>query len=163
MSLKIKKAVLWKIETANTPGAMAATLGPLAEHGVNLDLVMGYANSDKTMASVEIFPITNAKAQRAARSAGYSRAEFPCLVVSGRNRAGIGRQIAQSLADAGINVNFFVAQTSGRDYVGLFSFEAQSEADLAMKTLQRSLNNARTHTQVRTKRRTNGRTRPGKA
>ncbi|MBK8268422.1 MAG: hypothetical protein IPK83_09025 [Planctomycetes bacterium] len=119
---------------------MASTLGPLAESGVNLDLVMGYANPDKTVVSIEVFPIANARAQKAARAAGLSKAEFPCVVVSGKNKAGIGRQISASLADAGINVNFFVAQAHGKEYVGLFSFEAQSEADLAMKVLKNSLN-----------------------
>lgn len=139
MSFAIKKATIWKIETPNTPGAMASTLGPLAQSGANLDLVMGYTNPEKTLASVEVYPIAAGRSQTAARSAGFSKADFPCVVISGKNQPGIGRRIAAALADAGVSINFFVAQAAGPNYVGLFSFEAQSEADLAVKILNAEL------------------------
>ncbi|MBX3395143.1 MAG: hypothetical protein KF841_07215 [Phycisphaerae bacterium] len=139
MSFAIKKATIWKIETPNTPGAMASTLGPLAESGVNLDLVMGYTNAEKTLASVEVYPIAGGKSQTSARTAGFSKADFPCVVISGKNQPGIGRRIAAALADAGVSINFFVAQAAGPNYVGLFSFEAQSEADLAVRILNSEL------------------------
>lgn len=139
MALTIKKAVLWKTDVANTPGAMAATLAPLADQGINLELVMGYSNPDKTVASVEVFPVTSDKGQRIARQAGYSRADFHCVVIAGTNQPGLGRRIASALAEAGISTNFFVAQAIGSRYVGLFSFEAESEADLAISTLRAAL------------------------
>ncbi|HWL94807.1 MAG TPA: hypothetical protein VNT79_14915 [Phycisphaerae bacterium] len=142
MSITIKKAVLWRTEVSNKPGAMGASLAPLADQGINLDLVMGYTNPDKTLASIEVFPIGSAKAQREARKVGFSKAEFPCVVVQGKNQAGLGKKVASALGEAGINLNFFVAQAIDGEYVGLFSFEAQSEADLAVKVLRSALNNA---------------------
>ncbi len=141
MSIEIKRATIWSIETPNTPGAMTRTLKPLAERGANLDLVMGYANPDKTTVTIEVFPVTTAKAQKAARETGFSKSDFPCLAVIGKNRPGIGRDISAALAEAAINVNFFVAQVLGTQYVGLFSFEADSEANLAVRVLKKALQN----------------------
>lgn len=139
MSIEIKRATLWSIETPNTPGAMAHALRPLADGGANLDLVMGYANSDKTNVTIEVFPVTTPRAKKAARDAGFSKSDFPCLVVTGKNRTGIGRDISAALSEASINVNFFSAQVLGTQYVGLFSFEAESEANLAVRVLKKSL------------------------
>lgn len=149
MSVNITKAVIWKIDTPNTPGAISTTLNPLAEHGVNLDLVMGFTNPDKTVASIEVFPVNSTKAQKEARKAGFSKAEYPCIVVQGKNEAGLGRRITSALSEAGINVNFFVAQAIGSQYVGLFSFEAQSEANLAVKVLRSALKNGASATVAR--------------
>lgn len=136
MSVIIKRATLWVTETPNTPGVLGAKLGPLADQGVDLDLLMGYSHPDKSRATIEVFPVTDARAQRAARAAGFSKAPFPCVVITGPNRAGLGRDVASALADAGININFFVAQVIGRKYTGMFSFEADSEADLAVRILR---------------------------
>lgn len=136
MPVKVKRATLWTISTANSPGVLASTLSPLADQRVNLDLVMGYSHPDKHRATIEVFPLEKPKAQKAARGAGFSRSAFPCVSVSGANKAGLGRHIAGALSDAGININFFIAQVVGAQYTGMFSFEAESEADLAVKIIR---------------------------
>lgn len=142
MAVSVKRATLWKIDMPNTPGSLAASLSPLAEGNVNLDLVMGYSHPDKTGATIEVFPVDGASPQRAARRAGFVKSGFPCVAVSGTNRVGLGRQIAAALAEAGININFFIAQVVGKDYVGMFSFEAESEADLAVTIIRRAVKHA---------------------
>ncbi len=47
--------------------------------------------------------------------------------------------MARALAEAGININFFVAQSLGDSYTGLFSFEASAEADLAVKIIRKAV------------------------
>ena len=139
MAVSVKRATLWKIETPNTPGSLAASLSPLAESNVNLDLVMGYSHPDKSAATIEVFPVEGSSPQRAARRAGFEKSGFPCVAVAGPNRVGLGRQIAGALADGGININFFIAQVVGKNYVGMFSFEAESEADLAVKIISEAV------------------------
>jgi len=136
MSVIVKRATLWCTETPNTPGTLGAKLGPLADSNVDLDLVMGYSHPDKVHATIEVYPVSGTRAQRAARAAGFSKASFPCLTVTGPNRVGLGRDIAAALAEAGININFFIAQVIGKQYTGMFSFEAESEADLAVKIIR---------------------------
>ncbi|MCA9254301.1 MAG: hypothetical protein KDA33_01630 [Phycisphaerales bacterium] len=139
MAVTVKRATLWTTTTSNTPGSLAASLSPLAEGQVNLDLVMGYSHPDKAGATIEVFPVEGASPQRAARRAGYRKSGFPCVSIMGQNRVGLGRQIASALAEAGININFFIAQVVRNEYVGMFSFEADSEADLAVKIIREAL------------------------
>jgi hypothetical protein len=144
MSILVKRAQVWKIDTPNTPGTLASTLSPLAESKVDLDLVMGYSTHDRTAATVEVFPVDNPRAQRAARSVGFRKSEIPCVTVTGRNEPGLARRITSALAEVGINLNFFIAQTVDSRFAGIFGFEAQSEADLAVKILRKSLRNGPT-------------------
>jgi len=138
MAVTVKRATLWTIDTPNRPGTLAATLSPLAEAHANLDLVMGYSHPDKQAATIEVYPVTGARPKRAAAEAGFQESSFPCVTVTGENRVGLGRAIAGALAEAGINLNFFVAQVVGRQYTGIFSFEADSEADLAVKIIRKA-------------------------
>lgn len=139
MAVTVKRATLWTTNTSNTPGALASSLAPLAEGSVNLDLVMGYSHQDKAGATIEVFPVQGSSSQRAARRAGYQKSAFPCVWIMGNNRVGLGRQIASALAEAGININFFIAQVVRNEYVGMFSFEANSEADLAVKIIRKAV------------------------
>ncbi len=139
MSVTVKRANLWRVEISNSPGTLAQTLEPFASGGVNLDVVMGYSYPDKRIAAIEVFPVTTGKSLKAARTAGLSKSNFPCVVVSGQDKPGLGHSVASALADAGINLNFCVAQKLGKQYAGIFSFEAASEADLAVKIIREAI------------------------
>ena len=139
MPVTVKRASLWTIDTPNHPGTLAETLQPLAEGKVNLDLVMGYSLPDKSAATIEVFPVTTQKGQRTARATGFRKSPFPCVSVTGPNRVGLGRRIAAALAEAGININFFLAQVVDKRYTAMFSFEADSEADLAVKIIRKAV------------------------
>lgn len=141
MSVEVKRAQVWKIDTPNTPGTLASTLAPLAESKANLDLVMGYSTPDRTAATVEVYPVDTPSAQRAARSVGFRKSDIPCVTVTGRNEPGLARRITSALAEVGINLNFFIAQTVDSRFAGIFGFEAQSEADLAVTILRKALKN----------------------
>lgn len=137
MGVTVKRANLWRSETRNSPGMLARTLHPLADSKQDLQMVIGYAYPDRQSAAIEVFPVESADAKAAARRAGLESCNFPCLVVTGDNRAGLSYQIAHSLADAGVNLNFFIAQKIGKQYTALFGFEAESEADLAVKIIRK--------------------------
>ncbi len=139
MAVSVKRATLWRTETDNNPGTLAQVLAPFADNKTNLNIVMGYAYADKRRAAIEVFPITTGRSQRAARAAGLQKSDFPCVVISGDDRPGLGHAVAAALSDAGINLNFCVAQTLGKRYTGIFSFEAASEADLAVRLIRKAL------------------------
>jgi len=141
MSITVRRADLWRAETANTPGSLAATLKPLAEKGTDLEIVMGFAKPDRSGAVVEVSPVSTAADKKAARAAGLAQSTYPCVVIAGDNRSGLGYDVARALAEAGININFFVAQSLGESYTGLFSFEASAEADLAVKIIRKAVGN----------------------
>jgi hypothetical protein len=130
MAVSVKKIVLWRKEVDNKPGVLANALAPLAHTGTDIHVVMAYRfPGEETKAAIELYPVTGKKSAAAAREAGFTASAIPALLVEGDNRAGIGYAAAQAIADAGINMDFVVAQVIGRKYSAVFGF--QSDADAA--------------------------------
>lgn len=130
MAVIVKKIVLWRKEVKNEPGVLANALAPLAHTGTDIHVVMAYRfPGEETKAAIELYPVAGKKSAAAAREAGFTASAIPALLVEGDNRAGIGYAAAQAIADAGINMDFLVAQVVGRKYSAVFGF--QSDADAA--------------------------------
>ncbi len=139
MALTVKKATLWRTEVENRPGALARVLEPLAGAGANLQVVMGYRYpGDESRAAIEVCPIAGKKIVAAAGAAGLSASAIPALIVQGEDRPGLGCSLARSLADAGINMSFQVAQVLGRRFTAVFGFESQDDAKRAMSLVKRA-------------------------
>ena len=132
MAVKVKSITLWRREVDNRPGALAETLSPLAGAGANLQVVMGYRYpGDEGRAAIELYPVAGKKVSAAARAAGLTASSIPTLLVEGDDRPGLGYALARSLAGAGINLSFLVAQVIGRRYTGIFGFESATDAQRA--------------------------------
>lgn len=133
MAVTVKKAVLWRKELENRPGTLAEALKPLADAGISLQVVMGYAYPGESRhAAVEVYPVSSAKAEKAAAEGGLRPdPNLGCLVVTGDDRAGLGHAVAEKLAQNGINISFVMAQSSGNHYHAVFGFETAQEADKA--------------------------------
>ena len=129
MAVTVKPIKLWRKEIENKPGALAQTLEPLAAEGADLNVVMGYRYpGHEEKAAIELYPIANKKLSSAAAAAGLRDASIAALLVEGDNKPGLGHAITQAIADAGINLDFVVAQVMGRRYSAVLGFD--SEADL---------------------------------
>jgi hypothetical protein len=129
MAVTVKKIVLWRKEVENRPGALANALSSLAGAGADLQVVMAYRYpGEEYKAAIELYPVTAKKSVAAAQEAGLSAATLPALLVEGDNRPGLGHAISQSIADAGINMDFVVAQVVGRKYSAVFGFDSEEDA-----------------------------------
>ena len=129
MAVTVKKIVLWRKEVENKPGALASTLASLASAGADLQVVMGYRYpGEKSKAAVELYPVTAMKSVAAAREAGLTASSIQAFLVEGDNLPGLGHAISQAIADAGINMDFVVAQVVGRKYSAIFGFESEADA-----------------------------------
>ncbi len=60
------------------------------------------------------------------------------LLVEGDDRPGLGAAMARSVAKAGVNIHFVMAETVGRKFSALFGFHSEADAALATKSAQRS-------------------------
>jgi hypothetical protein len=130
MAVIVKKIVLWRKEVEDKPGVLANALAPLAHARTDIHVVMAYRfPGQEAKAAIELYPVTGKRSAAAAREAGFSASAIPALLVEGDNRAGLGYATAQAIANAGINMDFFVAQVVGRKYSAVFGF--QSDADAA--------------------------------
>ncbi len=138
MAVTIKKITLWRGRIDNRPGTLAGVLEPLAEAKADLQVLMGYREPGQAQAVVELYPVSGSKASAAASRSGLGPAAQPSLLVSGDNRAGVGHRIARALGDAGININFLVAQAAGRKYSMVFGFDTEADAANAAKLIKKA-------------------------
>jgi hypothetical protein len=139
MAISIKKIALWRGKFANRPGTLARVLEPAASARTDLQVVMGYREPGDTQeAVIEVYPVTGRKLTDALKREGVGPSSIPTLLVSGDNRPGLGHAMAQSLADAGINIAFLVAQTVGRKYSAVFGFESEDDATRAVGLLKKA-------------------------
>ena len=129
MAVTVKKIMLWRKEVENRAGVLANALAPLAHAGTDIHVVMAYRfPGQESKAAIELYPVTGKKSLTAAKEAGFSASAIPALLVEGDNRAGIGYATAQAISDAGINIDFVVAQVVGRKYSAVFGFESEADA-----------------------------------
>ena len=136
MAVTVKKVVLWRTEVPNDAGELARVLEPLATANANLRVVMGYGLGDSGRAAIELFPVSGKKATAAARSAGLSASPIACVLAEGDDRAGLGRDMAQAIADAGANIHFLIAETVGRKFSAVFGFGSEADAAAATKAIK---------------------------
>ena len=140
MAVSIKKVTLWRTEVENKPGVLCSVLGPLAEAGADLQVVMGYRYSgDGNKAAIEVAPVSGRKSTAAASKAGLSAAGTAALLVQGDNRPGLGHAIARAIAEAGINVTFLVAQVIEPRFSAVIGFEDETEAKEATALIKKAV------------------------
>ena len=138
MPVTVKRITLWRKELENKSGTLAAALEPLAKAGADLQIVMGYRYpAETTKAAVELYPVANKKTTQAAQGAGLAASGIPVVLVEGDNRAGLGYRIAQAVADAGVNLDFLVAQVIGKKYSAVVGFESDADAEKATAILKK--------------------------
>lgn len=139
MAVTVKKAVLWRREIENRPGELARALEPLARAGADLGVIMAYRYpGNETRGAVEVYPVTTKKATAAAQEAGLAAAEIPTLLVDGDNKPGLAHSLSQALADADINLSFFVAQAVGRRFSAVIGFENEDDARKAAPLIKKA-------------------------
>jgi len=139
MAITVRKITLWRKEVENRPGALAAVLSPLADAGADFDVVMATSlPGAEEMATIGVFPLQGRKALAAARAAGLKiAASMPSLLVSGDDAPGLGHRLAQTIADAGINVGFVMALRLGQNFSSVFGFDNDQAAMEAARLIRR--------------------------
>jgi hypothetical protein len=99
---------------------------------------MGYCYpGDRAKAAVELYPVANKKARAAAQSAGLAASAIPAVLVQGDNRTGLGHAITKAVADAGVNLDFLVAQVIGRKFSAVLGFENDADANKATTLIKK--------------------------
>ena len=140
MAIAIKKITLWRSEVENKPGAMSSVLAPLAEAGADLQLVIGYCQpGDKRKAAIEVCPISGKKSTTTAGRAGLAASAIPTLLVQGDNRPGLGHVLARDIAEAEINVTFFIAQVIESQFSAVLSFATEAACKQATTLIKKAV------------------------
>lgn len=144
MTVTVKSISLWRKEAENKIGLLAQTLEPLAKAGADLGVVMGYRlPGDGAKAVIEVYPVSGKKVTEAATETGLAGSSIPTLLVEGNNNPGLAHKIAQTIADAGTDVSFFVAQAIGRRYSAVIGFANEDDAKKATTLIKKAAANKR--------------------
>ena len=129
MAVRVKDITLWRREVENRPGVLARALEPLARAGADLKVAMAYRYpGEEQTAAIELYPVSGKKAIAAAHAAGLEATSIPTLLVEADNRPGRAHAITRAIADAGINLTFFLAQVIGKKYSAIIGFETEADA-----------------------------------
>lgn len=138
MPVTVKRIVLWRKEVDNQVGVLARTLEPLAKAGADLQVLMGYRYpGNEAKAVIELHPVVGKKLTAAAEQAGLAASTIPALLVEGDNKPSLAHRIAQSLAEAGVNLTFLVAHVVGKRYAATIGFETEVDAKKAAALIKR--------------------------
>ena len=100
---------------------------------------MGYRlPGNDVKAAIEIYPVSGRKMMAAAVAAGLADAAIPTILVEGDNKPGLAHKIAQTIADAGVDMSFFVAQAIGRRYSAVIGFSNGADAKRAASLIKKA-------------------------
>ena len=142
MPVTVKSISLWRKEAENKTGLLAQTLEPLAKAGADLGVVMGYRlPGDEAKAVIEVHPVSGKKVMAAAAETGLAASSIPTLLVQGDNKPGLAHKIAQTIADTGADLSFFVAQAIGRRYSAVIGFATEEDAQKAATLIKKAAAN----------------------
>lgn len=133
------KVDVWAAEIEDRPGGLAEKLEPLYAGGVNLEFVISRRQPEKEGTGVVfVAPVTGAGQARAARNAGFSKAEgMQSVRLEGPDKAGLAGRIADVIAEAGINMRGFSGAALGRKAVFYFAFDTPEDARKATQVLKK--------------------------
>ena len=128
----------WTGELDDRVGGLSARLGPLAEAGVDLEVVVARRQPQLPgKGIVWLGPVKGTKAQQAAASAGLTRAaDLFALRVEGPNKPGDCHKVTRLLADAGISLRGLAATVCGSRYVLSLGFDTEADAAKAATLLK---------------------------
>ena len=83
-------------------------------------------------------PVAGTKVAAAAVEAGLTASSIPTLLIEGDDKPGLGLAIAKAIADAGVNMAFFVAQVVGRRYSAVIGFDSDADAKTAASLVKKA-------------------------
>ncbi len=138
MVLSVQRVDVWAASIEDQPGGLSAKLAPLAKAGADLEFVVARRAPDKPGTGVVFVTPLQGEAQTAAAGqAGFAVADSLCSVrVEGDNRPGIGVELTERLADAGINLRGLSAGVIGGKFIMYLALDGPDDAEKAIELLQ---------------------------
>jgi len=138
MDKLVNRVDVWTASIADKPGGLSGTLKGVFEAGADLDFVIARRAPDEPgMGAVFITPIRGDREIEAASTLGFNlTSSVDSVRVEGDNVPGAAVNIAETIANADINVRSFSAAVIGPRYIAYVGFDSSSDADRAAEVLQ---------------------------
>ena len=137
MSFKWDRVHVWSCEITDQPGSVAAKLAFLAQAETNLEYIFTKRLPNKPGFGVlYVAPVTGPSQVRAAKAAGMNEVDTPTVRrIEGDNEAGLGHQVTQKWALAGINLQGLTMAVLEKKFIGYAAFDSVNDANRAAQIL----------------------------
>lgn len=93
---------------------------------------------NEAKAAIEIYPIAGKTVTGAATETGLTDSAIATLLIEGDNKPGSAHKVAQAIAEAGVDLSFFVAQAIGRKYSAVIGFTNGGDAKKAATLIKKA-------------------------
>jgi hypothetical protein len=139
MDLLVENVDVWAATIEDRPGGLAEVLAALREAGADLQFVIARrAPEAPGKGVVFVTPLQGDREIRAASEVGFNvTRKVHSVRVMGRDRPGIAAELAQRLADGGINLRGFSASVIGTQFVAYLAVDSPNDANKAMEILEK--------------------------
>lgn len=140
MELSVELVDVWAAAIEDKPGGLAQALSVLRDAGADLQFVVARRAPETPGKGVAfVAPLQTERETRAATQAGFSVSpNLHSVRVMGLDQLGIIGQLAQMLADGGINLRGVSAAVMGTQFIAYLAFDSLENAEAAMDILQRA-------------------------
>lgn len=142
MDLLVEHVDVWAATIQDSPGGLAEVLTALREAGADLQFIIARrAPEAPGKGVVFVTPLQGDREIRAAAQVGFNVAHsLHSVRIMGRDRPGIAGELAQKLAEAGINLRGFSASVIGTQFVAYAALDSLADAQKAVDTLEKTRN-----------------------
>ncbi|CAN7754587.1 amino acid-binding protein [Caballeronia sp. LjRoot29] len=140
MELNVERIDVWAATIDDKAGGLAQVLSALRDAAVDVQFVVARRTPETPGKGVVfIAPLQGEREIRAATQAGFSiTSSLHSVRVMGLDRLGIIAQLAQMLADEGINLRGVSAAVLGTQFIAYLAIDSLDDAEKAVDVLQRA-------------------------
>ena len=140
MDVLVESAEVWAATIPDRAGGLADVLNALLEAGANLQFIVARrAPEEPGKGVVFITPLQGDREIRAAAQVGFNvNRRHHSVRVTGPDRPGVAAEVAQKLAEAGINLTGFSASVIGTQFVAYASLDSLDDANKVVKALEKA-------------------------
>ena len=130
--MRIEKFSIWTAEVEDRAGGTTGLFKALAGAGTDVTFALARRQPDKP--GKGILFVSPGSAQ-----AGFTkRNDVVGVRVEGENKAGVGAQLTQALAAAGLNLRAISSHVVGKTFSVVFAFDNESDADKGVEALKKA-------------------------
>lgn len=139
MRFLVQHVDVWAATIKDGVGGLADVLTALRDEGANLQSIIARRAPDKPGTGVVfVTPLQGDREIAAAAQVGFNVTQtLHSVRVLGPDKPGVAAEIAQALADAGINLRGFSASVIGNQFIAYVAVDSRQDADRAEQVLKK--------------------------
>lgn len=138
MRMDVDRVDVWAASMEDRPGGLAEKLDALAQANIDLEFVNARRASDKSgQGVVFVMPIKGPRQIRAARKAGFEKTKsLHGIRIATGNKPGFSSELAQAIADAGINLRAFSGASISNRAIFYLAFDSDADVNKALRIIK---------------------------